>query len=76
MQEKVSNFNKEINCNYETMPVYARLLDIQSELNIETDEEIESVSPGRAGQKVKMKLPIKCMLWITCALLYFKSYRE
>ena len=26
----------------------------------ETDEEIESVSPGRAGQKVKMKLPIKC----------------
>ena len=26
----------------------------------ETDEKIESVSPGRAGQKVKMKLPIKC----------------
>ena len=26
----------------------------------ETDEEIESVSPGKAGQKVKIHLPIKC----------------
>ena len=28
--------------------------------DIETDEEIESVSPGKKMQKVKMKLPIKC----------------
>ena len=28
--------------------------------DIETDEEIDFVSPGRAGQKVKIKLPIKC----------------
>ena len=26
----------------------------------ETGEKIESVSPGKSGQKVKMKLPIKC----------------
>ena len=28
--------------------------------DIETDEEIESVSPGVKGQKVKLKVPIKC----------------
>ena len=28
--------------------------------DIETDEEIDSVSPGVKGQKVKIKLPIKC----------------
>ena len=28
--------------------------------DIETDEESDFVSPGRAGQKVKIKLPIKC----------------
>ena len=28
--------------------------------NYDTEEEIESVSPGVKGQKVKMKLPIKC----------------
>lgn len=28
--------------------------------NEETDEEIEVVNPGKLGQKVKMKLPIKC----------------
>lgn len=26
----------------------------------ETDEEIDSISPGKSGQKVKIKLPIKC----------------
>ena len=26
----------------------------------ETDEEIDHVNPGRFGQTVKMKLPIKC----------------
>ena len=26
----------------------------------ETDEEIEFVNPGKAGQAVKMKLPIRC----------------
>ena len=28
--------------------------------DVETDEEIEFVSPGKLGQQVKMKLPIKC----------------
>ena len=28
--------------------------------NDETDEEIEVINPGKAGQKVRMKLPIKC----------------
>ena len=28
--------------------------------NYDTEEKIESVSPGVKGQKVKMKLPIKC----------------
>jgi len=28
--------------------------------DVETDEEIDSVSPGKKGQLVKMKLPIKC----------------
>ena len=28
--------------------------------DIETDEEIDFVSPGRAGQRVKINLPIKC----------------
>ena len=28
--------------------------------DIETDEVIESISPGKKGQKVKIKLPIKC----------------
>ena len=28
--------------------------------DVETNEEIDFVSPGRAGQKVKIKLPIKC----------------
>ena len=26
----------------------------------ETDEEIETVNPGKLGQSVKMHLPIKC----------------
>ena len=26
----------------------------------ETDEEVEFVNPGKAGQSIKMKLPIKC----------------
>ncbi|MCI8621692.1 MAG: hypothetical protein HFJ50_08500 [Clostridia bacterium] len=26
----------------------------------ETDEEIDSVSPGKKGQTVKLHLPIKC----------------
>ena len=28
--------------------------------DIETNEEIESVNPGKLGQKVKLKLPIRC----------------
>ena len=46
MQEKVSNFNKEINCNYETMPVYARLLDIQSELGELAKEYLKTSQYG------------------------------
>ena len=26
----------------------------------ETEEEVEFVNPGKAGQSIKMKLPIKC----------------
>ena len=26
----------------------------------ETDEEVDAVNPGKAGQSIKMKLPIKC----------------
>ena len=26
----------------------------------DTDEEVECVNPGKAGQSIKMKLPIKC----------------
>ena len=26
----------------------------------ETDEEVEFVNPGKAGQTIKMNLPIKC----------------
>ena len=31
----------------------------------ETDEEIETVNPGKQGQTVKLKLPIECQKdWI------------
>ena len=33
---------------------------IEKLLDAETDEEIETVNPGKQGQQVKMKLPIKC----------------
>ena len=29
-------------------------------VDTETDEEIETVNPGKLGQSVKMHLPIKC----------------
>ena len=29
-------------------------------MDSKTDEEIDAISPGVKGQKVKMKLPIKC----------------
>lgn len=34
--------------------------DIDKLWDYETNEEIEAVSPGKLGQKVKIKLPIKC----------------
>ena len=34
--------------------------EIEKLWNYDTEEEIESISPGVKGQKVKMKLPIKC----------------
>ena len=34
--------------------------NIEKLWNEETDEEIDTVNPGKQGQKVKMKLPIKC----------------
>lgn len=33
---------------------------IQNLWDAETDEEIETVNPGKQGQQVKMKLPVKC----------------
>ena len=33
---------------------------IKNLYDIETNEAINSISPGVKGQKVKMKLPIKC----------------
>ena len=33
--------------------------EIEKLWDIETDEEIETINPGRAEQKVKIKLPIK-----------------
>ena len=33
---------------------------IEKLYDVETDEEINEVSPGVKGQKVKMKLPIEC----------------
>ena len=33
---------------------------IENLWDFETDEKIESISPGKKGQKVKIKLPIKC----------------
>ena len=33
---------------------------IEKLYDVETDEEINEISPGVKGQKVKMKLPIKC----------------
>ena len=33
---------------------------IENLYDIETNEAINSISPGVQGQKVKMKLPIKC----------------
>ena len=33
---------------------------IENLWDIETDQEIEAISPGIKGQKVKMKLPIIC----------------
>jgi putative protease len=34
--------------------------EIDKLYDYETEEKIDSVSPGKAGQKVRMKLPIKC----------------
>ena len=28
--------------------------------DVDTEQEIETVNPGKQGQQVKMKLPIKC----------------
>ena len=47
----------EIIVPYNLEPVTFKIEKLWDE---ETDEEIEAVSPGVKGQKVKMKLPIKC----------------
>ena len=39
--------------------------DTQFLVDAETDEEIDTVNPGKQGQTVRMKLPIKCEIeWI------------
>ena len=47
----------EIIIPYQLEPVTFK---IEKLWDYETDEEIETVSPGVKGQKVKMRLPIKC----------------
>ena len=47
----------EIIIPYQLEPVTFK---IEKLWDYETDEEIEAVSPGVKGQKVKMRLPIKC----------------
>ncbi len=47
----------EIIVPYQLEPVTFKIEKLWDE---ETEEEIQSISPGVKGQKVKMKLPIKC----------------
>ena len=47
----------EIIVPYQLEPIEFK---IEKLWDIDTDEEIEFVNPGKSGQKVKMNLPIKC----------------
>ena len=46
MQEKVKEFNDNRTCHKKTMPVYARILDIQSELGELAKEYLKSSRYG------------------------------
>ena len=46
MQNKVKEFNDEKNCHREPMPVYARLLDIESEVGELAKEYLKGSSYG------------------------------
>ena len=46
MQEKVKNFNKNKEYHKETMPAYARMLDIESEMGELAKEYLKSTSYG------------------------------
>lgn len=46
MQQKVQEFNKNMSCHKKTMPIYARLLDIQSEIGELSKEYLKSTKYG------------------------------
>lgn len=46
MQNKVQEFNKNMNCHKESMPVCARILDIQSELGELAKEYLKNSKYG------------------------------
>jgi len=53
MQNKVSIFNKQKNCHLSPMPVYARLLDIQSELGELSKEYLKYSKYGTNNFELK-----------------------
>lgn len=46
MQDKVKEFNQNLICHKKTMPIYARILDIQSELGELAKEYLKSSNYG------------------------------
>lgn len=46
MQNKVKKFNSEMKCHRKTMPVYARILDISSEMGELAKEYLKSTKYG------------------------------
>ena len=52
MQEKVDNFNKTKKCYLKTMPTYARLLDIQSELGELSKEYLKNSKYGTTNFEI------------------------
>ena len=59
MQNKVKEFNEKRNCHLDPMPVYARLLDIQSELGELAKEYLKhsnyGVDPFELDEEFKME---------------------
>ena len=52
MQKKVSEFNEKKSCHTKPMPVYARIIDIQSELGELGKEYLKSSKYGTADFEV------------------------